>query len=141
VETGETRNIAGDAPGAGRTCRISKSFKFEAAHRLLMVPPGHQCGRLHGHSYRFVIEAEGPVDARSGFVVDFAVLGEFGKLVEQTLDHQCLNDVFENRFETTAENLAWWILDSARKYRGVQDVVTAVRVSETASTWAEARLR
>ena len=29
---------------------IFREFTFEAAHRLPHVPPGHKCGRLHGHS-------------------------------------------------------------------------------------------
>ena len=30
---------------------IKKRFSFSAAHRLLDLPAGHKCGRLHGHNY------------------------------------------------------------------------------------------
>ena len=31
--------------------RLVHEFRFEAAHRLPKVPPGHKCQRLHGHSF------------------------------------------------------------------------------------------
>lgn len=87
---------------------IFKSFTLEAAHRLPNVPPSHKCARLHGHSFRVEIHVSGPVDARSGWVMDFAELTKaFAPLYEQ-LDHRYLNDVpgLEN---PTSENLAHWI--------------------------------
>lgn len=52
--------------------KISQAFTFEAAHWLPNVPREHRCNRMHGHSYRVEIRIEGPVDPRSGFVVDFS---------------------------------------------------------------------
>lgn len=120
-----------------RRARICKGpFRFEAAHRLLLVPPGHQCGRPHGHSYEFWVELEGEVRA-CGWVADFATISAFGKGVEARFDHRDLNALVS--FETTAENLAGHILTLAEAY--FDGLATAVRVSETRSTWAEARLR
>ena len=31
---------------------LRKEYRFEAAHFLPQVPPGHKCARMHGHSYR-----------------------------------------------------------------------------------------
>ena len=53
---------------------IYKEFKFEAAHRLINVPPTHKCARLHGHSYRVRVYLEGPLDPHTGWVMDFADL-------------------------------------------------------------------
>ena len=36
------------------------------------VPPGHKCGRLHGHSFRAGIHVRGPFGADTGWVIDFA---------------------------------------------------------------------
>ena len=48
--------------------RVTRSFTFEAAHRL----PWHggRCRDLHGHGYRLEVTVEGPVDA-NGVVIDF----------------------------------------------------------------------
>jgi len=87
---------------------IFKEFSIEAAHWLPNVPEGHKCRRLHGHSFRIEIYAEGPVDAMLGWVMDFAELKQVFRAVEDQLDHRCLNDVagLEN---PTSENIARWI--------------------------------
>jgi 6-pyruvoyltetrahydropterin/6-carboxytetrahydropterin synthase len=93
--------------------KISQAFTFEAAHWLPNVPREHRCNRMHGHSYRVEIRIEGPVDPRSGFVVDFSdVEAAFGPLRER-LDHHCLNEV-EGLENPTAENIATWIWDQLR---------------------------
>ena len=87
---------------------VYADLHFEAAHRLPNVPEWHRCARLHGHSYRVRVTVRGPVEARSGWVVDFAVVEHAaGSLVAQ-LDHRTLNDVkgLEN---PTAEHIARWL--------------------------------
>ena len=48
---------------------LFKEFKLEAAHRLPNVPEGHQCSRLHGHSFRVALHVAGPVDESMGWVM------------------------------------------------------------------------
>jgi 6-pyruvoyltetrahydropterin/6-carboxytetrahydropterin synthase len=88
--------------------RIYKEFAFEAAHRLPNVPAGHQCARLHGHSFRVTVVIEGPVGEQSGWVMDFADISSAFKPIREQLDHYYLNDIagLEN---PTSENLARWI--------------------------------
>lgn len=87
---------------------IFKTFTLESAHRLPNVPDGHKCARVHGHSFRVEIHVSGPVDARSGWVMDFADIRTAFDPLFQRLDHRYLNDVpgLEN---PTSENLARWI--------------------------------
>lgn len=89
---------------------IFKEFTFESAHRLPNVPPEHKCARLHGHSYRIAIHVAGPVDAKMGWIVDFAELKEAFAPIHAQLDHHYLNEVIglEN---PTSENIARWIWD------------------------------
>jgi len=89
---------------------IFKEFTIEAAHRLPNVPPGHKCGRLHGHSFRIEVHVRGPIDRSMGWVIDFADIKSAFKAVEETIDHRYLNEVagLEN---PTSENLARWIWD------------------------------
>ncbi|CAM5715830.1 hypothetical protein SVIOM74S_09446 [Streptomyces violarus] len=44
---------------------IFREFTFEAAHRLPNVPEGHECARLHGHSYKVVVHVEGDVEPQA----------------------------------------------------------------------------
>ena len=39
--------------------RLVHEFKFESAHRLPKVPPGHKCANLHGHSFKVEFSVEG----------------------------------------------------------------------------------
>jgi 6-pyruvoyltetrahydropterin/6-carboxytetrahydropterin synthase len=113
--------------------KITKAFTFEAAHRLPHVDPEHRCHRMHGHSYRVELMLEGPVDARSGFVVDFFdVKAAFAPLLLR-LDHYCLNDV-EGLENPTAENIAIWIWD---RVKPLLPLLAGVVVFETQTCWVE----
>lgn len=87
---------------------IYKEFSFEAAHVLPNVPPGHKCGRLHGHSFRVELRLQGTIDEHMGWFRDFADVKRAFKPLEEQLDHHFLNEVpgLEN---PTSENLARWI--------------------------------
>ena len=87
---------------------IFKEFSIEAAHWLPNVPEGHKCRRMHGHSFRIEVHVSGPLHAKLGWVMDFADLKAAFQLIEDQLDHRCLNDIagLEN---PTSENLARWI--------------------------------
>jgi 6-pyruvoyltetrahydropterin/6-carboxytetrahydropterin synthase len=89
-------------------CRITKSFTFAAAHWLPNVPPGHKCGRLHGHSYEVVLGLEGELDPVFGWVQDFGDVKAAVRPLRERFDHVCLNDVpgLEN---PTAEHLAIYV--------------------------------
>ena len=85
-------------------------FRFEAAHRLPNVPPGHKCARLHGHSFRIEVAVTGPVDPQTGWLVDFAVLERAWAPLYDRLDHHHLNEV-DGLENPTSEILARWIWD------------------------------
>jgi 6-pyruvoyltetrahydropterin/6-carboxytetrahydropterin synthase len=116
------------------TFYITKQFGFEASHQLEGLPDGHKCARLHGHSYRVVVElCSDSVDER-GFVLDYGELDPVKQLIDTELDHHHLPDVVP--FNTSAENLARWL------YTRIDPLIPylcAVRVSETDKTWAEWR--
>ena len=87
---------------------IFKSITFEAAHRLPNVPEGHKCARLHGHSFRVEIHVSGPIDAQTGWVVDFADVKAAFKPLFAQLDHHYLNEI-EGLENPTSEVIARWI--------------------------------
>jgi 6-pyruvoyltetrahydropterin/6-carboxytetrahydropterin synthase len=92
---------------------LFREFSFEAAHRLPNVPAAHKCARLHGHSYHVEVRVQGPVNAQSGWVMDFAEITTAFAPVREQLDHHYLNEIpgLEN---PTSENLAVWIWDRLR---------------------------
>lgn len=111
---------------------ITKSFAFSASHTLAGLPEGHQCARLHGHNYTVTLELAGDLDA-AGMVLDYGKLSEFGRWLDDTLDHRHLNDVMDSN--PTAENLARFIATTLPWPQ-----VTAVTVSETPRTTARCEL-
>lgn len=80
-------------------------FRYEAAHWLPNVADGHQCGRLHGHSYHLIVVVSGPVRDNDGFVCDFADIKQPVKVLIDKLDHHCLNDIIAN--PTVEWQLVW----------------------------------
>ena len=87
---------------------IFTEFTFEAAHRLPMVPEGHKCARLHGHSFKAEVHVEGDVGDGSGWVMDFAEIRQACEPLRQQLDHHYLNEV-EGLENPTSEHVARWI--------------------------------
>ncbi len=106
---------------------LSKKFRFEAAHFLPGVPPGHPCGRLHGHSYRIEVAIRGVAQRESGWVRDFGEVSAVVRPAIAPLDHNLLNSVpgLEN---PTSEALCSWLWD--RLAPGLPDLYRIV-VRET----------
>ena len=118
---------------------IAKRFNFSASHQLAQLPEGHKCRRLHGHNYTVEVRVAADELDEDGFVVDFAELDRVGQWMRATLDHRHLNDVIDGA--PTSERLAAevfaWCQAHLRLRPGA--ALRAVRVAETASTWAEYR--
>ncbi|HVJ91013.1 MAG TPA: 6-carboxytetrahydropterin synthase QueD [Labilithrix sp.] len=94
--------------------RLVKEFRFEAAHRLPQVPPGHKCQRLHGHSFRVELSIAGPVDPKTGWFIDYDVVHDAWQPLHDVLDHNYLNEV-EGLENPTSEILAKWIWDRMKE--------------------------
>jgi 6-pyruvoyltetrahydropterin/6-carboxytetrahydropterin synthase len=92
---------------------LSKEYIFEAAHRLPRVPEGHKCARLHGHTYKVELEVRGPVDARTGWLMDFTRVDDVWAELFARFDHRTLNDVpgLEN---STCENVAAYVWEAVK---------------------------
>jgi 6-pyruvoyltetrahydropterin/6-carboxytetrahydropterin synthase len=87
---------------------LERTFRFEAAHLLPHVPEGHKCRRLHGHSFRVDVAVRGPVDPATGWLIDYADLGEAFRPIRERLDHHYLNEI-DGLANPTSEVLAAWI--------------------------------
>jgi 6-pyruvoyltetrahydropterin/6-carboxytetrahydropterin synthase len=108
--------------------RIGRTYRFEAAHHLPLLPEGHKCKNMHGHNYRVEIVVQGSLDAR-GFVRDFAEIDAVVHPLIKKIDHRVLNDV-EGLENPTAELIAVWFIE---RVEGCE----RVRVFENDNSWAE----
>jgi 6-pyruvoyltetrahydropterin/6-carboxytetrahydropterin synthase len=90
------------------TLELRKTFQFEAAHLLPLLPESHKCRRLHGHSFQIEVAVEGETDPRLGWVMDYADIAAAFKPLWEQLDHNYLNEIpgLEN---PTSENVAVWV--------------------------------
>lgn len=110
--------------------RLVRSFRFESAHFLPKVPPGHKCARVHGHSYEVEVVIEGEIDPERGWVMDFSTISEHVSPLITSLDHRLLNELpgLEN---PTTELLAVWLWDKLAP--GLPELVE-LSISETPNT-------
>lgn len=134
--------------------RVSKEFRFEAAHRLLHHKG--KCRDLHGHSYRAVVVVESDFTDNLGMVVDFGILKErVGGWINANWDHNYIanhNDPYvavlprlslESRIpycipaDPTAENLARYLYvisdDILKDVDGISVVSVTIHETETCS--------
>jgi len=90
--------------------RLSRKFKFDAAHKLIDYQG--VCGRIHGHTYELIVTVEGEPD-ETGMIIDFF---DMKKIVEDVvisrLDHTYLNNFYE---QPTVENVAADIFEKLQK--------------------------
>ena len=87
---------------------IWRRFRFEAAHMLPNVAPGHKCGRMHGHGFEVVIHVQQALANSDAMGLDFDLIENKWQVLHAQLHNKCLNDIagLEN---PTSELLAAWI--------------------------------
>jgi 6-pyruvoyltetrahydropterin/6-carboxytetrahydropterin synthase len=116
---------------------IFKTFSIEAAHRLPNVPAGHQCARLHGHSFRVDLVVSGEPDPHTGWILDFAEIKAAFRPLYAQLDHHYLNEV-EGLDNPTSERLAIWIWD---RLKPALPLLSGIVVHETCTSGCRYRGR
>lgn len=89
---------------------LTQKFFFEAAHTLRRDHEADASRRIHGHTYRAKVTVGGVPDARSGMVVDLALLRLAIEQVRGELDHRLLDDV-AGLGAATLENLCRFIFE------------------------------
>lgn len=101
-----TADQGADLDGADHV-HVWRRFRFEAAHQLPKVAPGHPCGRMHGHGFEVILHADQDLGGRP-MGVDPDFLGDLWAPLQAQLDHGCLNDI-PGLDNPTSEMLATWI--------------------------------
>jgi 6-pyruvoyltetrahydropterin/6-carboxytetrahydropterin synthase len=113
--------------------KLTKTFTFEAAHSLPTFPEGHKCRRLHGHSFKVTVVAEGEVDPARGYLIDYADIKAACAPVLEQLDHHHLNEIagLEN---PTSEVLAGWIWE---RLKSAFPLLSKIIIDETCTSACE----
>ena len=113
--------------------RMTRSFTFEAAHRLDWH--AGRCKRLHGHHYRLEVSLEGCLD-ENGVIMDF---DDLDLLVRDRLlgrwDHELLNDSVANPTAEVIAGEAWRVLGPPITARGLK--LVSVKLWETPHSMVE----
>jgi 6-pyruvoyltetrahydropterin/6-carboxytetrahydropterin synthase len=115
--------------------RLSKTFRFEAAHDLPTFPEGHKCRRLHGHSFRFDVVVEGEVAEERGYLIDYGEIKRVAEPIVRRLDHYYLNEV-PGLGNPTSENLARWLWEALKP---ALPMLALIVVHETCTSTCEYR--
>lgn len=69
--------------------QLTKTFRFEAAHRLALGYEG-KCANPHGHSWNGEVCIETDAVDEQGMALDYAILKRFTKAFEDAYDHALL---------------------------------------------------
>jgi 6-pyruvoyltetrahydropterin/6-carboxytetrahydropterin synthase len=116
---------------------VARTFTLDSGHFLPNYPG--KCSRGHGHRWEVRITVSGPINLKTGMVLDFSILKrQVIARLEETYDHYVLNDIspfnLEN-FPPTAENIGKFILGYAQEVLGTVKV-SKVEVWETPNSLA-----
>jgi 6-pyruvoyltetrahydropterin/6-carboxytetrahydropterin synthase len=111
---------------------VWRRYRFESAHQLPNVPPGHKCGRMHGHGFEVILHANQSLGARD-LSIDYDHLDAIWAPLHAELDHACLNDI-TGLANPTSEVISSWIWD---RLKPVLPELSWVTVYETASCGAQ----
>jgi 6-pyruvoyltetrahydropterin/6-carboxytetrahydropterin synthase len=109
--------------------KLFKDFRFEAAHKLPLVPKDHKCFQLHGHSFKVRVYIEGSL-SNMGWVMDFSDLKNICNPSIELLDHSYLNEI-EGLDNPTSENIAIWLWESLIKQL---PELSAIEIMETCTS-------
>ncbi|MGK5094170.1 6-carboxytetrahydropterin synthase [Deltaproteobacteria bacterium TL4] len=103
---------------------LSHQLEIHAAHYLPNVPPGHKCGRLHGHNFQIGIQWQ---PEQPPYVTHFEELLKLFAPIHERLQGQFLNHIpgLEN---PTSENLCTWLWNS---FKSILPSLTLITTFET----------
>lgn len=135
---------------------IGKEYRFEAAH--LLPNHGGKCKRLHGHSYKVLVEIGGIVQEQDGstsegMVIDYGDISYHMKPIIEAMDHRFLacgdewpylikdmgdENMYYMGVRTTAENIAKHVYGLLYEKLELEPVNWSLKITvkETENTYA-----
>ena len=110
---------------------VWRRHQFQAAHRLPNVPPGHKCGRMHGHGFEIIVHANQDLGSRA-LSIDYDHLDEIWAPLQESLNYRCLNEI-AGLANPTSEIISSWLWERLKQQLPEMSWIT---VFETASCGA-----
>jgi 6-pyruvoyltetrahydropterin/6-carboxytetrahydropterin synthase len=95
-----------DLDAAGHA-HVWRRYRFQAAHQLPNVPPGHKCGRLHGHGFEVIVHANQDIGDRE-ISIDYDYLDELWAPFHFQLNYRYLNEI-DGLSNPTSEIISAWL--------------------------------
>jgi 6-pyruvoyltetrahydropterin/6-carboxytetrahydropterin synthase len=134
--------------------RITKTFTFEAGHRLSNYEG--KCKRFHGHGYFLELTVEGEMNS-IGMVIDFGELKRiFEEIINNKFDHRMIlmrgdklnkaigkalskgdNSICWVDYNPTAENISYDIAEMIQNELIPSVKLVKVKLYETPTSYAE----
>lgn len=87
---------------------ITKSYRFEAAHRLISPYVG-KCNSIHGHSFRVTLHLSAAKLDESSMVADFSSFKPISEWINKNLDHATLVSKADS-------DLIGWLIANGQKH-------------------------
>ena len=113
---------------------VYRNFRIHASRFLPKLSDEHICKKMHGHTFNIKIFLDGPIDNKSGFVMDFYELDKIiNKEIISLIDHKVLNDI-DGLQNPSSELLSIFIWD---KLKDKLKYLHKVSVSEDYGTGVE----
>jgi 6-pyruvoyltetrahydropterin/6-carboxytetrahydropterin synthase len=121
------------------TGRLSRRFTFSAAHYIKSESLTEnenlqlfgKCTKIHGHNYTLIVHFIGPIDPKTGIIIDLDLAKREIKPLLAKLDHSLVNEFVGP--SATIENMAKYIYDELR--RKFMEVDLQIELWETENNW------
>ena len=110
---------------------IWRRYAFQSAHRLPNVPPGHKCGRMHGHGFEVILHANQNLNKKA-IGIDYDFIDQIWEPFHKEMHQACLNDI-DGLENPTSELISSWIW---RRVKPNLPELSWVTVYETANCGA-----
>ena len=92
--------------------KIFRTYIFHAARFIPTLQETHPCSKMHGHTFKLIVEIDGKINPSIGFVMDFYDIDKIvNSKIIKNIDHKILNEVagLEN---PSSEYLSIWVWDN-----------------------------
>ena len=115
--------------------KIFRTYIFHSARYLPKLDDKHPCSKMHGHTFNMVIEIDGPIDKKNGFVMDFYDIDMIVKdNIIKFIDHKILNDI-DDLPNPTSEFLTIWIWNRLKPHLPLLSCITVSEEHGTGMTY------
>lgn len=118
---------------------VWRRYRFQAAHQLPNVPPGHKCGRMHGHGFEVIVHADQDL-AGSDLSIDYDHLDKLWNPIQEQLNYRCLNDI-PGLSNPTSEMISSWLWERLKPELPEMSWVTVYETASCGATYDGANYR